>query len=90
MGHEVNVQGVILPNELLSNLLIIDADETLEMPHFRGIYCRNELSLKPNVNEYTIINLDDSHGKGTHWCCWFNRSDTKYYFDSYCLQPLLN
>jgi hypothetical protein len=36
----------------------------LKIPHFRGVFCRNELPHKANVNERGIINLDDSRGDG--------------------------
>jgi hypothetical protein len=51
------------------------------------VFCRDELPHKVNVNECGVINLDDSRGMGTHWCCWFKRGREKYYFDSYGLQP---
>jgi hypothetical protein len=59
----------------------------LKIPHFRGVFCGNELPYKVNVDECGIINLDDSRGMGTHWCCWLKRGRVKYYFDSFGLQP---
>lgn len=36
-----------------------------------------------------MVNLDDSSGDGTRWCCWFKCTDIKYYFGIFKLQPLL-
>jgi hypothetical protein len=87
MNELISVEGVILPNIPLTDVQIIDAVNMLKIPHFRGVFCRDELPHKANANEYGIINLDDSRGMGTHWCCWFKRGREKYYFDSYGLQP---
>jgi hypothetical protein len=57
------------------------------MPHFRGMYCGYELPYKPNVNDCGIMNLDDLHGYGTHWYCWFKCGVSKFYFDNFGLQP---
>jgi hypothetical protein len=87
MNELISVEGIILPNQPLTNIQIINTVNQLEIPHFRGVFCRNELPHKANVNECGIINLDDSRGMGTHWCCWFKRGRCKYYFNSYGLQP---
>jgi hypothetical protein len=87
MNKLISVEGVILPNIQLTDVQIIDAIKQLKIPHFRGVFCRDELPHKVNVNECGIINLDDSRGIGTHWCCWFKSGREKYYFDSYGLQP---
>jgi hypothetical protein len=60
--------------------------------HVREYICTNSTiyiinNNKVNVNECGVIDLDDSRGMGTHWCCWFKRGREKYYFDSYGLQP---
>jgi hypothetical protein len=89
MSKLISVEGVILPNIPLTDVQILDAINQLKIPHFRGVFCRDELPYKVNVNECGIINLDDSRGMGTHRCCWFKRGREKYYFDSYDLQPLM-
>ena len=71
MNELISVDGVILPNTPLTDAQIIDAINKLKIPHFRGVFCRDELPHKVNVNECGIINLDNSRGMGTHWCCWF-------------------
>lgn len=87
MNEVISVEGIILPNQPLTNIQIIDTVNKLKIPNFRGVFCRNELPHKTNVNECGIINLDDSQGSGTHWCFWFKRGRVKYYFDSFGLQP---
>jgi hypothetical protein len=87
MNEFISVKGIILPNKPLTNIQIIDTVNKLKIRHFRGVFCRNELPHKVNVKECGIINLDDSWGEGTHWCCWFKRVGFKCYFDSFGLQP---
>jgi hypothetical protein len=87
MNELISVEGIMLPNLPLTDIQIIDAVDRLKIPHLRGVFCRNELPHKTNVNECGIINLDESRDMGTHWCCWFKRDRVKYYFDSYGLQP---
>lgn len=70
----ISVEGVILPNQPLTNIQYIDSVSKLKISHFRDVYCRNELPHKANVIECGIINLDDSRGDGTHWRCWFKRA----------------
>jgi hypothetical protein len=83
MNEIISVEGIILPNQPLTNNQIIDAVSILKIPHFRGVFCRNELPHKANVNECGIINFDDSRGESTHWCYWFERVGFRCYFDSF-------
>lgn len=39
--------------------------------------------MKPRVNESAIINLDDSHNRGTHWVAYIKRNMNVKYFDSF-------
>jgi hypothetical protein len=64
MNDVISVEGVILPNQPLTDTQIIDAVNKLNIPHFRGVFCINEMPHKANVNECGIINLDDSRGDG--------------------------
>ena len=54
---------------------------------FRGVYLKDTLPKKPNLNEYDILNFDSSSGHGRHWVMWFKRGMDKFYFDSYGVQP---
>jgi len=39
----ISVEGVVLPNEPLSNFQLIDAAKQLNIKNFRGVYLRDEL-----------------------------------------------
>jgi hypothetical protein len=77
MNELISVEGIILPNIPLTDVQIIDVINLLKIPHFRGVFCRDELPHKVNTNECGIINLDESRGMGTHSCCWFKRGREK-------------
>lgn len=81
------VDGVILLNEPFSNLQITHAVKILQMPHSHDLYCRNELPQVVHRMMSEIINSDQVTGTGTHWIPWYQDGDTKYYFDSYSIQP---
>jgi hypothetical protein len=83
MSKLISVEGNILANIPLTDIQIIHTINQLKIPHFSGVFCRDELPNKVNVIQCGIINLDDLRGMGTHWCCWFKRGREKYYFDSY-------
>jgi hypothetical protein len=83
----INVEGVVLPNEPLSNFQLIDAAKKLKIKHFRGVYVRDELPKSPKKEECGILNLCDSRGNGTHWTAWIKNGHEKLYFDSYGLAP---
>ena len=74
-----------LPNRTLSNFDLEKAAK--DIPFWRGIFSRDKLPDAPNERECGILNLDSSNGKGTHWVAWHKNKNTKYYFDSYGIQP---
>lgn len=96
---QISVGNVLLPNKPLSNLELMEAVKSkgVAIPTFKGVFMRNELPDRPKKNECGILNLDDNNnlndqygtstGSGTHWVCWWKRGKTKYYFDSYGVQP---
>lgn len=55
----------------------------LTIKHFRGIWMLDELPTRPKRNETAIVNLDSSHGPGTHWVAYAKRGNTIVYFDSF-------
>ena len=83
----INVEGLILPNEPLSNFQLIEAAKKLKMKHFRGVFVRDQLPKKPLTNECGILNTGDSSTNGFHWVCWYKVGRKKYCFDSYALPP---
>ena len=60
------VDSIFLPNKPLSNLEIIDAAKKLSLYRFRGVFLRDTLPTKTNLNECGILNLESSSGDGTH------------------------
>lgn len=53
------------------------------IPHFRGVFMRNNLPVKIRNYECGIINLDSQSGKGTHWTAYVKKHDSVVYFDSF-------
>lgn len=87
MNDFISVEGIVLPNESLSNFQLLEAVEKLKIPHFRGVFMRNELPMKSRKQECGILNLDSAPGRGTHWVAWYKNSTNKFYFDSFGVQP---
>jgi len=85
----ISVGGVKLPNKPLSNFELLEAVERLRIPNFRCVCLRDAFPKRVWKNECGILNLDDSRGNGTHWVAWFKNNRTKYYFDSFGIQPPL-
>jgi hypothetical protein len=83
----INVEGLILPNEPLSNFQLIEAAKKLKIKHFRGVFVRDQLPKKPLTNECGILNTGDSSTNGFHWVCWYKVGRKKLCFDSYALPP---
>ena len=55
----ITVEGVNLPNKPLTNFqFIIDTVKELKIPHFRGVFMRNDLPRRPLKRECGILNLD--------------------------------
>ena len=50
--------------------------------NYIGTYSKDNVPILKS-NKSTIVNLDDSLGKGTHWISYKKISDKIFYFDSY-------
>lgn len=72
-----------LPSHALTNLELEKFAQILKFPYFIGVFSRNDLPRKINLNETAIVNLDISSGEGTHWVAYVKRKDEVFYFDSY-------
>lgn len=72
-----------LPNEPLSNHDLTKLAVVLKIPHFRGVFMRDALPRLLYENESAIINLDSTHGSGTHWVCYRKRGTIVEYYDSF-------
>lgn len=55
----------------LSELEIRYYAKKLNIPHFRGVFCQNNLPKHPLKCESAIINLDFDTGPGTHWVAYY-------------------
>jgi hypothetical protein len=53
----------------------------MKIKYFRGVFMHNELPSKIHKNECGIINLDESHGPGTHWVAYRKNGNAVIYFD---------
>ncbi len=102
--QSMDVCGLILPIEPLSNFQLEDAAKKLGIRNFKGVVSRDELpkvmvgiakgnsrgdSKKPSSGGCGIVNLDDSYGSGTHWVAYYDGGTHKFYFDPYGIQPPL-
>lgn len=87
MAKYISVEGLVLPNEPLTNFELTDAIEKLRISSFRGVFMRNKLPQKPRNRECGILNLDGAPGRGTHWVAWYTKNNYKLYFDSFGVQP---
>ena len=69
-----------LDNYPMSNLKI---DEILKNNEsYIGTFSKDNVPILKN-NQSTIVNLDDSLGKGTHWISYRKIDNKIFYFDSY-------
>ena len=76
-------------NVTLTNLEIDDYTKKLKLKHYISHRMRDELIGKPKTNECGVINTDISSGKGFHYVCYFKKGNSKIYFDSFGLKPLI-
>lgn len=72
-----------LPKRALNNIDIETFATKLKIPHFRGVFMRNNLPKKIRKNESGVINLDNNEGNGTHWTAYKKTENLVIYFDSY-------
>lgn len=73
--------------ETMSNFDINDVVKKLNIPNFRGVFMRDNLPKKINARECGIVNLQSESEPGSHWAAYFKSGKSKYYFDSYGLNP---
>lgn len=73
-----------LPNRPLTNHDLYAFVEKMKIPHFRGVYMRDNLpNTKAWKKECMIINHDSDKNRGTHWTCFVKDYDIVFYFDSF-------
>lgn len=56
----------------------------MRIPHFRGVFMRDDLPVSgPHHNESAVLNLDSRNGMGTHWVAYKKLGNTVNYYDSF-------
>ena len=83
----IDVEGLILPNEPLSNFQLFEAAGRLNLKNFRGVFVRDQLPKRCQAVECGIVNTGDSESKGYHWIAWYKDKNKKISFDSYAMPP---
>lgn len=77
----------------LSNYDILDLIVQLKIPHFDGVFMRDELKKKKkkkkanSKRECWILNHASSRTNGTHWTALARNRDSAFYFDSFGKLP---
>lgn len=90
-GGESGETVIQLPTTTLFSNEILQYVELLQIPHFTGVWMRDELPISPLVpgDECGILNLNTHYQPGSHWTCWHCDGGERYYFDSFGEPPPL-
>ena len=69
---------------MLTNFDIEKYEKKINLPKFRGVFCKDKLPHNKQQNECFIINMEDSNaGDGSHWVALYkSKKDKNIYFDS--------
>ena len=67
----------------LSNFDILKIAKYLEIPYFKGVFTRDQLTEKMGKKETGIVNFNTSKEPGSHWVAYFRDGSKKIYFDSF-------
>ena len=73
----------IPPERGLTNLDLMRYASILRIPHFRGVFMRDELPKVDRQIECAIVNLNRSDEMGSHWVCYVRNQNDRIYFDSF-------
>ena len=79
----MEVGGQRIPTRTLTNIDLLHYARSLKIPHFKGVYMRDQLNKPLHSRECGIMNFNKSTQSGTHWVCWVKRKRTRIYFDSF-------
>ena len=85
----ITIMRLYLPIKTLTTGDILDINNVLQIPNFKGVMMRDELSSKAKGTECGIVNLNTSKESGTHWVCYYKMGHKRYYFDSFAEPPPL-
>ena len=73
----------------LTNFDIIHLVKHLNIPNFKGVFMRDELTEQPEEKECGIVNFNKSSEPGSHWVAYYKDGNERIYFDSFgCLAPI--
>jgi hypothetical protein len=71
----------------LNELSNVDIANMIDGPYFLGCYAKDNVPASMwKKKGYAVINLDDHHSGGTHWCCLI-LGNSNYYIDSFGFAP---
>ena len=80
----MKVYKVDIPSDKgLTNFDILYYIDLLKIPHFRGVFMRDELPKVAKHLECGIMNFNTHDQVGSHWVCYMKRGRTRIYFDSF-------
>ena len=74
---------VIPTGKGLTNFDIFKYIDILQVPHFRGVFMRDELPQRIKTLECGIMNFNTHEQIGSHWVCYVRNHNTRIYFDSF-------
>ena len=70
-------------DKALTNVDILNYVSLLKIPHFRGVFMRDELPKEVESTECGVMNFNTHDQSGSHWVCYMKKSKTRIYFDSF-------
>ena len=79
----MRIFNVSISDRPLTNIELSTYVQELKIPHFRGVFTRDTLSLYPFNIESGIVNFNTSSQPGRHWVCYYRIKTERIYFDSY-------
>ena len=80
----MKVYEVDIPSDkALTNFDILYYVNLLKIPHFRGVFMRDELPKYVESTECGIMNFNTHDQFGSHWVCYLKKGSTRIYFDSF-------
>ena len=80
---KMRVGDIHIPERTLTNTNLSQYAQTLGIPHFKGVFMRDQLPNTPSHTECGIMNFNTSKQTGTHWVTWVKQGNEKIYFDSF-------
>ena len=74
----MNVYGIDIPDKPLTNFELLDYAKKLHIPHFRGVFMKNDLPKLPHKNESGIVNFNTTAEPGSHWVGYYKNGKNTY------------